>query len=73
MMGRMVGMVIDFMGGIWVLIHLGVVSRFKVSGRYWRWRTSTAFPGGTGGVGRGKLCKLGFEYAQWAWRMRRLR
>jgi hypothetical protein len=67
------GRVTDFFGAIWVLVTLGWVSRFRLSGRYWAWRTQTAFPEGS--ASHSQLGKLGLvlEYAKWAWRMRRLR
>ena len=34
-------------GGIYELIRLGVISRFRFRGAYWQWRMDTAF-------GRGK-------------------
>ena len=65
--------VIDFFGACWVLMTLGVVSRFRFSGRYWNWRTATAFPEGTHPDGLLGMCGAAYEYARWAWHLRRLR
>ena len=67
------GRLIDFIGAIWVLLTLGVVSKFRLRGRYWSWRTATALPDGVHPEGRLGLIGAGFEYARWAWRMRRMR
>jgi len=64
---------VDFFGAIWVLMTLGAVSKFRFNGRYWGWRTATAFPdGGHPGGARGTVLAV-YEYARWAWRMRRMR
>jgi len=73
LIGRLIGDMIDFIGSIWVLMSLAVVSRFRVKGRYWTWRTMTAFPEGKVPGGKMGFVRFGLEYARWAWRMRRLR
>lgn len=64
---------VDFFGAFWVLMTLGVVSRFRFNGRYWGWRTATAFPDGTHPSGRLAMYAAAYEYARWAWRIRRMR
>lgn len=69
----MLGRCIDTLGGLWVLLMLGVVTRFRFNGDYWQWRTHTALH--AKGAPEGKLARmhLALEYGRWAWRMRRLR
>ncbi len=64
---------LDFIGAIWVLMSLAIVSKFRLKGRYWTWRIATAFPRGTQPQGARALIRSGLEYARWAWRIRRLR
>lgn len=61
------------LGGLWVLISLACISRCRFKSRYWQWRTATAFPPGSSPTGSLSKLKLIIEYANWAWRMRRLR
>lgn len=55
-------------------LRLGIATRFRVRGPYWRWRMETAF-----GLdpalrpSRARMIRLAFEYAAWTTRMRRLR
>jgi hypothetical protein len=35
--------IIDTLGGLWELLLLGVKTRFRLRGPYWRWRYETAF------------------------------
>jgi len=63
----------DFIGSLWVLTTLAIVSKFRFRGQYWAWRTATAFPQGTHPDGKLGLLRSGLEYARWAWRIRRLR
>ncbi len=72
-LGNLVGHLTDFLGSLWVLMSLAIVSQFQFKGRYWTWRTATAFPQGTHPEGKLGLLRSGFEYARWAWRIRRLR
>lgn len=69
----MLGRLIDTIGALWVLLTLGVVTRFRFNGDYWQWRTKTALD--AKGAPEGKLARmhLAMEYGRWAWRMRRLR
>lgn len=62
---------IDTLGGLYELLRLGVISRFRFGGPYWSWRMHTAF-------GRGKpplpeLLGSVLEYGRWAYRTRRMR
>ena len=61
------------LGGLWVLASLAIISRGRFKSRYWQWRTATAFPPGSSPSGTLPKLKLIIEYANWAWRMRRLR
>jgi len=55
-------------------LRLGLATRFRVRGAYWRWRHETAF-----GLdparhpGRWEAIRLAIDYAAWTTRMRRLR
>jgi hypothetical protein len=33
----------ETLGGLWALLRLAAASRFRLGGRYWRWREETAF------------------------------
>ena len=72
-MHQFIGRVIDALGGLWVLCSLAMISRFAFKGRYWRWRSATAFPAGSSPKGAFTYLGLTLEYASWAWRIRRLR
>ncbi len=72
-MGRVLNSILDFIGALWVLMTLAIASKFRLKGRYWSWRTQTAFPDGKPPRSAGGLIKLSLEYASWAWRIRRLR
>ncbi len=73
MIGHLAGKAVDAIGAIWVLCTLAFVSKFRFKGAYWGWRMSTAFPKGSGQVGGFERARGAFEYARWAWRIRRLR
>jgi len=68
-----IGRLASTIGGLWVLATLGLATRLRFRGRYWRWRMQTALPAGTSPTGRFEKLRLGLEYGRWAWRMRRLR
>lgn len=72
-MGRLIGCICDFIGGLWVLVSLAWISRFRFSSSYWTWRKQTAFPTNDPQRGRFPVIRLTLDYAQWAWRLRRLR
>lgn len=69
----MLARVVDTLGGLWVLLTLGWVSRFRFRGDYWQWRTHTALDARGAPKGRLARAHLALDYARWAWRMRRLR
>ena len=69
----MIGRIIDTLGALWVLLTLGVATRFRFNGDYWDWRTKTALDAKGAPQGRLARMQLAMEYARWAWRMRRLR
>ncbi len=68
----MLAWTIDTLGGIFELLRLGVLTRFRFRGEYWRWRLHTAF----GAAGPGS-CREGFaaimDYGRWVYRIRRTR
>ena len=60
------------LGGLWELLHLGMVTRFRFRGPYWRWRLETAFGNDPAKrpPRRQRLLAV-FEYARWVFRMKR--
>ncbi len=60
---------IDFLGGLYQLLRLGVITRFRFNGPYWEWRNHTAFGRGTPGSRR-ELIAAVIEYGVWMHRMR---
>jgi hypothetical protein len=60
--------VLDTFWGLYELLRLGVVTRFRLRGRYWRWRHETAF--GRGTPGRMSMVRAAIRYGAWAHRMR---
>jgi hypothetical protein len=69
----MIGRAVDTLGALWVLLTLGIATRFRFGGDYWQWRTHTALHAEGAPEGRLARMRLAMEYARWAWRMRRLR
>ncbi len=61
---------VETIGGVYELARLGVISRFRFRGRYWRWRLETAFGRGTPPPWEMLISTL--EYGRWCYRMRRL-
>lgn len=61
----------ETVGGMALLVRLAVVSRFRLRGAYWTWRTQTAFGRGWP-TGRFARCHAVVDYARWMWRMRSL-
>lgn len=57
-------------GAVLALLRLGVATRFRLGGRYWRWRDETAFGRGRPG-GMARLAAV-LGYGAWAARMRRV-
>lgn len=60
----------DTAGGLYQLLRLAVVSRFRFGGPYWQWRLQTAFGRGYP-EGRLELARSVLAYARWVHRMRR--
>lgn len=58
-------------GGLVLLARLGLVTRFRLRGAYWRWRTDTAFGRGWP-TGRWARLHAIIDYTRWLWRMHRL-
>ncbi len=65
----MIGSIVNLIGGMYEMMRMGLLSRFRLGGRYWRWRTETAFPGGKSE----RSMRLLFEYFMWVSRIRHLR
>jgi hypothetical protein len=40
---RIVRRLCETIGGLWALVILGFRTRFRMRGKYWRWRYETAF------------------------------
>ncbi|MGI9014277.1 MAG: hypothetical protein ACR2GY_08510 [Phycisphaerales bacterium] len=62
----------DTICGLCSLARLGLQTRFRTSGSYWRWRNETAF-GGEGNVSSARKRHAVRDYAKWMWRMGRYR
>jgi hypothetical protein len=60
---------LDTIGGIYELVRLGVITRFRLRGPYWRWRMETAF-GQENPPFREKVSSI-LDYGRWIHRMRR--
>ncbi|NUQ67792.1 MAG: hypothetical protein HUU18_05880 [Phycisphaerales bacterium] len=63
--------VIDTIGGVYELARLFVLSKGRLRGAYWTWRSTTAMGDGVG-ISPGARRAGIFEYARWVRRMRRL-
>lgn len=72
-MSRVIASIFDTLGALWVLATLAIRSKFNFSSPYWNWRMSTAFPQGRVPPKPESKRRLAFEYARWAYRIRRLR
>jgi hypothetical protein len=59
----------DTLGGLYELLRLGVLTRFRFSGSYWTWRMHTAF--GRGMPGKRETRHAVLDYGRWMHRMRR--
>jgi len=57
------------LGGLWELLRLGLVTRFRFGGAYWQWRLHTAFGRGYP-TSRWELWRSVLAYGRWVWRMR---
>jgi len=64
--------VIDMAGGLYELLRLGVLTRFRFRGPYWKWRMETAF--GTDPAMRPPWTErlhAAVHYGMWIYRMKR--
>lgn len=61
---------IDTLGGLYELLRLAVISRFRFSGAYWQWRLQTAFGRGYP-ASRAELLRSILDYGRWVYRTRR--
>ncbi len=63
---------VEMLGGLWELFLLAAGSRFRVRGRYWRWRYETAFGGDPAArPPRWRRALALIEYGRWVYRMKR--
>ncbi|MCW5776825.1 MAG: hypothetical protein KIS87_10330 [Phycisphaeraceae bacterium] len=67
----MIGHAVETIGGLYALARLGLISRFRFRGAYWRWRLYTAFGQGTP-ASRVELVRAILRYGRWMHRMKRL-
>lgn len=61
---------IDTLGGMYELLRLGVITRFRFRGPYWSWRLQTAFGRGYP-ESRLELVASVLDYGRWVYRTRR--
>ena len=66
--GEHVTRLLGFIGGLWQLLRLFALMRFRFGGAYWQWRMQTAF--GRGRPPRGEMLHAALAYARWMHRMR---
>ena len=57
--------------GLWQLLRLFILMRFRFRGDYWRWRMHTAF--GRGRPPRREMLRAALAYGCWMRQMRRPR
>lgn len=67
----MLGKLLEFVGGLYQLARLGVLSGFNFRTAYWQWRLHTAFGKGYPRGGRGEMIRAAIGYGMWMHRMRR--
>lgn len=60
----------ELIGGVYQLVRLGVITRFRFKGEYWQWRLHTAFGRGYP-ANKVELYKSIVEYGVWMHQMRR--
>ncbi len=60
---------INLAGGIYQLLRLGLITRFRFKGPYWEWRNQTAFGRGMP-ESRTELLRSVLEYGIWMHQMR---
>jgi len=56
--------------GLWQLLRLGVLTKFRMRGPYWKWRMHTAFGRGYPAT-KTELVRSILEYGVWMHTMRR--
>ncbi|MFO0835310.1 MAG: hypothetical protein U0638_10085 [Phycisphaerales bacterium] len=61
--------IIDWIGGLYELARLALITRARFGGAYWQWRLHTAF--GRGYPSRGETIRSVLAYGRWVYRMRR--
>jgi len=61
---------LDYLGGLYELARLGVITGFRFRGPYWSWRLETAFGRGYPSSRR-ELLRAVLAYGAWMRRMRR--
>lgn len=61
--------IIDWIGGLYELARLALITRGRFGGAYWQWRLHTAF--GRGYPSRGETIRSVLAYGRWVYRMRR--
>ncbi len=71
MIGRTLRAVLGTILGVCELARLAYVTRFRLRGGYWRWRTETAFGRGMP-ASRRELVRRTLAYARWARSIRRM-
>jgi len=60
---------VDTLCGVWELLRLAAISRFRLRGPYWTWRRETAF--GRAHLSRRQRLGAVLDYGRWVHRMRR--
>lgn len=61
---------LNTVGGLWQILRLFALMRFRFGGGYWQWRMQTAFGRGRPRGGRREMVRAGVAYARWMHRMR---
>lgn len=69
MIRQVLGNALEYLGAIWQLLRLGVITRFRFSGPYWSWRMATAY--GRGKPDRPRMLLDIIAHARWIHRSRR--
>lgn len=61
--------ILETIGGLYELLRLGLLTRFRFRGAYWQWRLHTAFGRGYP-ASRSELIRSVVAYGRWVHRMR---
>jgi hypothetical protein len=64
--------VLDFLGALYELARLAILTRGRLRGAYWSWRLHTAFGRGYP-PSKAETLKSFLDYGRWVYRMRRMR